>query len=379
MRNLYVLLLVVLLCGGSLGHGRNDSTRKPSHSHNEQNSSQKVFIMTLPRSGSTFAGELFRQNPDFVYLFEPLRAFSEQFTWDGCRATPHNENLADIMTSLYNCNFTALKDNLPDWGPLYGWDRIAHFSGQSDACLPPASDEPRARKLSIAVKEIEIWGPKLDWLHSLLNEELFVIWLIRDVRGWVSSWVVPNDEGSTFFNDWSINDMDIWNFYAGCDDALMSLKMLDTPLLAKIKEILKNKTSEPYLKMASWWTLDMAVSHYYISSFKGNAKLVRYEDLASYPQKYAENIYSFLHRPTLPEQVSSYIQTSTKGGDVAERYNTVRNSTAMTEIWRTRLSILLYYYLFEISFKCSNCDLTTNSDRANQRYRRHCRSVVSTF
>lgn len=59
---------------------------------------------------------LHRQNPDFVYLFEPLRAFSEQFTWDNCRATPINEDLGKIMQSLYNCDFSVLNNSLPDWG-----------------------------------------------------------------------------------------------------------------------------------------------------------------------------------------------------------------------------------------------------------------------
>lgn len=93
---------------------------------------------------------------------------------------------------------------------------------------------------------------------------MYVIWLIRDVRGWVSSWTVSgkltliekrkekeskkekrqkdktnnkyeDSENNNFFNEWSINDYNLWGFYSGCDDGLSLLNTTDPTLLPKIK------------------------------------------------------------------------------------------------------------------------------------------------
>jgi hypothetical protein len=329
-----LVLLVLVFCGLASGISDANSTNTTPVSDN-----QKVFILTLPRSGSTFVGELFRENPDFAYLFEPLRGFSEQFTWDNCRHTPYNTDLEGIMKSIYNCDFSILKKSLPDWGPLYSWDRIAEFSGHVQSCLPPESSQPHARKTSIAIKEIENWAPKLNWLHSILSSELYVVWLVRDVRGWVSSWVYEIHEGLAynFYDEWGIENLKLWEFYAGCG-ILPHHKIVDANLLEKIKNILTNSTSPPYLKMAAWWTLDTATTYYYASTFKGKIKLFTYEQMAAEPEKTAKQIYSFLGRSEVPVEVQNYIAHSTRGGNDGDRYNTIRNSTAMTDVWQKRLT-----------------------------------------
>eukprot|EP00026_Physarum_polycephalum_P019487 Phypoly_transcript_21529.p1 GENE.Phypoly_transcript_21529~~Phypoly_transcript_21529.p1 ORF type:complete len:120 (-),score=10.43 Phypoly_transcript_21529:84-443(-) len=46
--------------------------------------SSNVFILSLPRSGSTFLGRLFLENPDFTYLFEATRSVVEVWKDDLC-------------------------------------------------------------------------------------------------------------------------------------------------------------------------------------------------------------------------------------------------------------------------------------------------------
>ena len=51
-----------------------------------------------------------RENTDFVYLFEPVRGFSEAFANDACRPTPADPSFRDVIAAIYNCDFSLLKN-----------------------------------------------------------------------------------------------------------------------------------------------------------------------------------------------------------------------------------------------------------------------------
>ena len=62
----------------------------------------KVLVVSAHRSGSSFIGELFNQNSEAFYLFEPLGAVQETQSTLGC-----NTNLIQKTCQLkqhYNCN-----------------------------------------------------------------------------------------------------------------------------------------------------------------------------------------------------------------------------------------------------------------------------------
>jgi len=303
---------------------------------------QKVFILTLPRSGSSFVGEMFLQNPDFQYLFEPERGFSELFAKDACLASPADLDVEKVTKSLFNCDFSVLKNYTEShfWrGHIYSWERIATFSGKekTKSCLPPNSALPAAQNMSVAIKEIEMWAPKLNWLHDTLGSDLHVIWLMRDVRGWVSSWLVKVGSQQSFYKDWGYDKIDLWSRYSKCEIIKCGL-VLDDTKISTIRRLLTNSSSAPHLRMAAWWTLDTAVTHYYFSRFKGKVLLVKYEDMSSQPFDSVHQIYAFLNRPHVPEKVLRHLAWATKGGDVGNRYDTYRNSREMAAVWRTRLT-----------------------------------------
>ena len=52
-------------------------SQQPSHSHPQHTPLvvNKLLLFTYYRGGSTFLGEMFNQNPDVFYLFEPLISF----------------------------------------------------------------------------------------------------------------------------------------------------------------------------------------------------------------------------------------------------------------------------------------------------------------
>jgi hypothetical protein len=284
-----------------------------------------------------------RQNPDFQYLFEAGRGFSEEFVSDNCSPTPKNPEVKNIIKATFNCNFTVLKsyNELQSWkGHLYSWERTSAFSGKekTNLCLPPNNKSPKARSVSVALKEIEMWAPKLNWLHETLGAELHVIWLVRDVRGWVSSWLLKGEKES-FYKEWGYEKLNLWKRYEKCEIINNGCGgILDQAKLAQIKDILNNASSAPHLKMAAWWTIENAVSFQYFSGFTGNALLVKYEDLASQPFGITQQIYAYLGRPHVPEKVLRYLVWATKGGNVGDRYTTYRKSNEMAKVWQTRLT-----------------------------------------
>jgi len=81
------------------------SNQTPASFNNEQ-----VLIVSLPRAGSSFVGALFRNDPNFVYLFEALRSYSESFRYDNCSSHLEPEH-AKMTTETFGCNFNALKQS----------------------------------------------------------------------------------------------------------------------------------------------------------------------------------------------------------------------------------------------------------------------------
>ena len=51
----------------------------------------KVLLITAHRSGSTFLGELFNQNENVFYLFEPLAAIQSKMSTTGCDENPEEK------------------------------------------------------------------------------------------------------------------------------------------------------------------------------------------------------------------------------------------------------------------------------------------------
>ena len=54
-------------------------------------SQTKVLLITAHRSGSTFLGELFNQNKNVFYLFEPLAAIQSKMSTTGCDENPEEK------------------------------------------------------------------------------------------------------------------------------------------------------------------------------------------------------------------------------------------------------------------------------------------------
>ncbi|XP_060094236.1 carbohydrate sulfotransferase 5-like [Heteronotia binoei] len=65
-----------------------------------------VLILSTWRSGSTFAGQLFNQNPDVFYLMEPTKHVWHSMPWGSPELL--QGPLRDLLRSVFLCDMTAL-------------------------------------------------------------------------------------------------------------------------------------------------------------------------------------------------------------------------------------------------------------------------------
>ncbi|CAH3165965.1 unnamed protein product, partial [Porites lobata] len=75
-----------------------------------------VIIVSEPRSGSSFLGQIFNQHPNVFYLFEPLRAVTVATNEDLYLNLPsenYNRLALKLLFEILNCRFRSSKQLMP--------------------------------------------------------------------------------------------------------------------------------------------------------------------------------------------------------------------------------------------------------------------------
>ncbi|XP_078356060.1 carbohydrate sulfotransferase 5-like [Oculina patagonica] len=78
----------------------------------KQSKRVNIVIMSYPRSGSSFLGDIFNHHPGVFYLFEPLRTVQRTFTGDSLFefdfSSPFYQNRAiEFLNDIMNCKFAS--------------------------------------------------------------------------------------------------------------------------------------------------------------------------------------------------------------------------------------------------------------------------------
>ena len=63
------------------------------------NTTKKILVVSMPRSGSSFLAEFLAQFPGFFYHFEPLHLFNDQ------QSDVDNKSAENLIRALFNCEF----------------------------------------------------------------------------------------------------------------------------------------------------------------------------------------------------------------------------------------------------------------------------------
>jgi len=213
---------------------------------------------------------------------------------------------------------------------VFTWNHVEHNSSPGK-CI---AAEPS--KVMMAIKEIVLWGPKLKWLLSKVPS-LKIIWLVRDVRGLVSSFVpfLETDKRENMYYNWGVNNRPLWVPYDNCKWVNASQSELEP-----LKALLEDKNAQPHKRMAAWWTMEQKVMLSALSEIpRDKWMLVKYEDMSMYPLEIAQQIYSFLGKDTVHENVLRWVVQNTESGSVSQRYGTARDSASMATVFLERIPV----------------------------------------
>ena len=89
---------------------RSDSFRPSSILDSSTSKRVNVIIVSEPRSGSSFLGQIFNQHPNVFYLFEPLRAVTVVTNEDLYLNLPsenYNRLALKLLFEILNCRFRS--------------------------------------------------------------------------------------------------------------------------------------------------------------------------------------------------------------------------------------------------------------------------------
>ncbi|XP_033103852.1 carbohydrate sulfotransferase 1-like [Anneissia japonica] len=290
---------ITLLHKGELVHDEG-SMAHSIHSFIPRTKTQ-VVLMTFRRSGSTFTGELFGNNPRSFYLFEPLH-FLRHFGKRPMDPTYIKNISRSTLEAILSCQFNRMPfrtlwyHDFPDYMCFYG-DALRSTSFCSFSHLPLSTiynEMSKKCKQSdlVAIKTIRLFKIRyLERFAANSENNLKVIHLVRDPRGTIFS-------NKRYFKN--------------------SVKNITT-LANDLCTFIENTRERVEYK--SIWSEDRYME-------------LKYEELSLNPLKVAKRIYDFIGF-SLPSEVEFWIRNNTNVTNVSNGSMVVaKNSKTVPFAWR---------------------------------------------
>ncbi|XP_075061501.1 carbohydrate sulfotransferase 1-like [Mixophyes fleayi] len=317
------------------GHIKDNIRRALCEDVNSQRSKKHILILATSRSGSSFLGQLFNQNSDIFYLFEPLHTVWNLFIKSNDQDTIDKRSLVgayrDLLHNLYDCDFYALENYIKPVPEDHVAPSLFRSGASNALCSPPVCNQSQrmdereclnkckrvnltlastaCRYKHMAIKTIRI--PDINNLRALAEDprlNLKIIHLVRDPRAVLASRIAT-------FSDY--RPFQIWNS-SGKKPQKVDMELIGNTCIDYSTSVETGFSRPPWLK--------------------GKYMLVRYEDIAMDPVKKANEIYNFVGLEW-KKSLSMWIEQNTK--NVTTYYNkftTKRDSSKTAENWRLHLN-----------------------------------------
>ena len=279
----------------------------------------QVIIVTKMRSGSSFTGEIFNRNDDFVYYFEPLNEIPLDRT-DKTNSF-HGTNREVILKGIVNCDFSHFQG--------FNW-----WNGR----------RPRQQcSLSLAYQQSPLcihtkgFNPGTN-----MNIDPNFKPISGETHAHKALW---NDDACKSRPNIAIKTVRI------SDIGLLKELVLDPSLNVRIIHLIRDPRAvsnsrtdihDPDNPTKSCQNIEDQLTQYWINPpdwIKGRYMLLRYEDLAENPQSTVDVVYNFLNL-TAPSSVKQWLDKNTKytkPGD--NKWGHTRDSTKTAHAWRTHLKV----------------------------------------
>ena len=279
----------------------------------------QVIIVTKMRSGSSFTGEIFNRNDDFVYYFEPLNEIPVDKT-DKTNSF-HGTNREVILKGIVNCDFSNFQ-GFNWWNGRRPRQQcsLSLAYQQSPLCIPTTGFNPRTN-MNIDPNFKPISG-KTDAQKALWNDD--------------ACKSHPNIAIKT------VRIADIGALKELVLDPSLNVRIIH--LIRDPRAVSNSRTDihDPDNPTKSCQNIDDQLTQYWINPpnwIKGRYMLLRYEDLAENPQSTVDVVYNFLNL-TAPSSVKQWLDKNTKytkPGD--NKWGHTRDSTKTAHAWRTHLKV----------------------------------------
>jgi len=317
----------------------------------------KVLLITAHRSGSTFLGELFNQNENAFYLFEPLAAIQSEMSTMGC------DKMSNAKIQLIENGFEC---NLP-WFYQNASSEVAtldkkYRSGQLYASkLPPnAIEEVTPTRGKCAFRKM-CFRENLRWsCDAGICNKRTVDQKIEDLTGQIGNKetclkCLPVNEkvASQICKTKSIIAQKLIRF-CNLDD----VKIINESHANEVKTIVLFRDPRGMFssrkrmlgaEFGAQFGIDAAqksiskTCHHFVESFKyldnTNFLFLRYEDMSMDPITTAIKVYDFISQP-LPMKLFQWIRDSAnvKVSEQGRGYGTVKNSKQTMNAWRQKIT-----------------------------------------
>ncbi|XP_070552165.1 carbohydrate sulfotransferase 3-like [Ptychodera flava] len=281
-----------------------------------------VLFVAKARTGSTFIGELFNQNPNVFYLFEPLRVVPDMVKMDAIPETYSGDMSAELLNSFYHCDFlTYYVYHIPRWYlAVSESNAMQKICKRYKRCTNVSISDLKEECLKYEVMVIKsIRVEDLNYLMPMLQQECFdfkVVLLARDPRAVASS-------------------RKYFKYRNRANETLYELGIAK-PLNDTTTRLHPDNVHD-YCK---WLGRNLAVLRNAQSRARRRIVVLRYEDVvANVTQKALELYKIFGSRVT--ENVLKWIADNTHSDEHVERGSmaTKRNSTSTALAWRSDLSM----------------------------------------
>ena len=291
-------------------------------------SQRNILLFTSYRSGSSFTGELFNQNPSVHYVFEPLKLMSLDPRNVQARSVHLQKRIHEYVIDAFQCNYTALmRDshkffNKSMTNPRNFWIKLMFRQTYEKSKLKFTKTEADMEKLEAVCRQYDIQVMKIircDHIDSIItlmiNHDVDVIYLVRDPRA--IAWSRYKIEGPKKPKQSDAKTMHasgveflVKNAKRICDSYLEALDFTQGAIMSKKRSLIQRKFV-----------------------------IVRYEDLAFNPEIMSQKLYKFLDLE-YPTEIEDWIKNSTHENITSKAtFDTKRNSREAAEKWRQQVPV----------------------------------------
>ena len=280
-----------------------------------------IIVISFPRSGSSFLGDIFNHHPAVFYLFEPLRTVQKLFSGDSLFefdfSSPSYQNMVfKVFEDINNCKFAR--------------DIFGRYLNQQNLRRRLALSSPFCVRngTSTVCQKLET----RQFEDACKNNYIVFAAKILTPR-------ILNSSGK-----WNKNLFEMCSSNGARECKIIHLVRDPRAVVRSLKALAFFRRSHDPRRELSWYAekvchqmeSDIKIGKLMKEFWPDGYKLIRFEDLARNPLGVVNELYKFTGIEML-DSVEKWLQETTRINH-GNAFSTSRNSKQVVSNWRTKMS-----------------------------------------